>query len=236
MQPSLSVIIPAHNEANNLPACLQALADQARVAAAEIIVVDNASSDGTGQVVEAFARRHPDLQLRLLREPRRCRGAARATGFAAAHGDLLLSTDADTTVPPGWIANLTANLSRPGIVAVSGGCRINDCNPVTNTVFNFTQPLSARLYRLITGHWWLIGSNFGTTRAAYAAAGGFNPDRHEQEDIELAVRVAQIGHIQPLPRAAAVLTSGSRFKGNLIKGAWTYRKTYQVVAETKRQS
>jgi glycosyltransferase involved in cell wall biosynthesis len=225
--PAVSVIVPARNEALHIQACLQSLADQTGAPAFEIIIVDNASTDATAALVQAFIHGHPDFTIRLLHQPTPGRGGARALGFSAAHGQLLLSTDADTTVPPNWVATLAAALSNTKSVAVTGTCQIIDCPPLANWLYKWLQPVIHTIYRLFMGHWWLTGSNFGIKRAAYEASGGFNPDCRDLEDMELAWRVAKIGHIAYLtPKLITVTTNGDRFKTSLLGGALAYVKCY----------
>ncbi len=113
---SLSVVIPARNEAARLGACLQALADQ-REPADEIVVVDNASTDATGRI----ARRGG---ARVVDEPRPGIAAARAAGFDAATGQVLARIDADTLVSPCWAAAIRAAFADdPGLDALAGSTR-----------------------------------------------------------------------------------------------------------------
>jgi len=215
----LTAVIPAHNEEAHLAACLAALARQQTTHELKVIVVDNASTDRTAAVANSFAGK---LDLNVLSEPTPSRGRARAAGFATATTDIILSTDADTVVPPDWAAKLVAALTAvPGAVAVTGTCRITDCAPRTNRAFNWFQPNMMRLYRLIFGHYWLTGSNFAIYRNAYLKAGGFNPAAAQQEDIEFGFRLKRVGRIVFAP-GICVTTTGNRFKHGLLRGLWHY--------------
>ena len=93
--PTLSVVIPALNEAENVPhviACIPR--DELSHAGweTEIIFVDNGSTDGTGDIAAA-------LGAKVCVEPRRGYGNAYAAGFAAASGDVIATGDADCTYP-----------------------------------------------------------------------------------------------------------------------------------------
>jgi glycosyltransferase involved in cell wall biosynthesis len=96
--PKVSVVIPVLNGARVLGRCLDALAAQKGAPAFEVIVVDNGSTDGTGDV----ARRHP-VGARDFVEPARGPYAARNAGIAAARGEIVAFTDADCTPDPGWV-------------------------------------------------------------------------------------------------------------------------------------
>jgi dolichyl-phosphate beta-glucosyltransferase len=99
---ALSVVFPCYNEAERLPATLQAyLAHLPRAASeVEVLVVDDGSTDGTLVVAAAVAAGDP--RLRLIRTgPNRGKGFAVRTGMLAAQGDRVVFTDADGAYAPG---------------------------------------------------------------------------------------------------------------------------------------
>ncbi|WP_084965860.1 glycosyltransferase family 2 protein [Thermoactinospora rubra] len=101
-RPDVSVIIPAHNVAYCLPAVLDALARQ--TIRAEVLVVDDASIDGTVTI----ARAHPAVD-QVLRLPERLGAAtARNVGAAAASATTIVFLDADMVLPPHVLADLAA--------------------------------------------------------------------------------------------------------------------------------
>jgi dolichol-phosphate mannosyltransferase len=93
-------VIPAYNEAENVPGLLADLAPRARALGARVIVVDDGSTDGTGDVVRAHAE---DMHLAVVRHPvNGGLGAAINTGIRAAlgeasDGDAIVTVEADTT-------------------------------------------------------------------------------------------------------------------------------------------
>jgi dolichyl-phosphate beta-glucosyltransferase len=103
-QPFLSIIIPAYNEELRLPPTLQQIANFLRqqTYTAEIIVVENGSTDKTAAVVEEFcsAAIQPDdpFHVRLLQTPQG-KGAAVKHGMLKARGNFLVMSDADLAVP-----------------------------------------------------------------------------------------------------------------------------------------
>jgi GT2 family glycosyltransferase len=103
MQHLLSVVIVTWNGLRHLPACLEALKPQLPPGA-EVVLVDNASEDGTG----AWARAtHPDLRLARLATNHGFAGGVNA-GLRAARGDLLLLINDDAFAEPGFVAGLLA--------------------------------------------------------------------------------------------------------------------------------
>lgn len=111
-----SLVLPAYNEAQRLPHFLADLADFHRAAPAtlaEIIVVDDGSTDGTGTVAARF---QDQLPLRVLRLPANCgKGAAVATGVHAATGDVVIFMDADGATPARELLKMLAALRRAPI-------------------------------------------------------------------------------------------------------------------------
>jgi len=218
----ISVVIPAYNEEKSIAKALKALASQITKEKFEVVVVDNNSTDRTSKEVLKFKDK---LNLRLVLEKKKGRGAARARGFKEAKGDIVMSTDADAEVPPDWIENLVSNLRESDAIAVTGSCRINDCGFVTNKVFNFVQPKFMRIYKFGLGHFWLSGYNFAIYKDAYKKSGGFDPALNAQEDIDISFKAAKVGKIKFVP-SATVLFSGRRFKGGFLKGTMPYVTTY----------
>ncbi len=102
--PTVSVIIPAYNEARDLPRCLATLRDQTH-RPAEIIVVDDGSTDATADIARSFAG------VTLLHGDHHGSGAARNTGAAAATGDVLAFLDADMRFARDFLAYLVAPIA-----------------------------------------------------------------------------------------------------------------------------
>ena len=214
----ISVIIPAYNEEKKIGKCLGSLVNQITTKKFEVIVVDNNSSDKTAEIAGQFENK---LNIKILKQKIRGRGAARQKGFLQATGRILLSSDADTLVPPDWIETLSKTLQESNAVAITGTCQINDCGFLTNLIFNFFQPICMGIYRLLFGHYWLSGFSFGIYKEAYQKSGGFNKNLNTQEDIDLSFRVSKIGHIifiSSLP----VVFSGRRFRNGLFRGVMPY--------------
>lgn len=98
--PTVTVVVPARNEANNLRDVLGTLPEFH-----EIVVVDGHSEDDTAVVVQSV---RPDA--RLLQQTRRGKGNALACGMAAATGDVIVLFDADGSADPGEIDRFVAAL------------------------------------------------------------------------------------------------------------------------------
>jgi len=117
----VSVIVCTYNRAVSLGDTLQALEAQVTPPdlAWELLVVDNNSSDGTRDVVAAFARA-TRLRVRYLFEPRQGLSHARNAGVAQAHGAIVAFTDDDVQPEPDWVAGVRAVLIDTGADIVGG--------------------------------------------------------------------------------------------------------------------
>lgn len=116
----MSVVVPAYNEASFLDASLTSLRQQDFSQPYELIVVDNNSTDDTA----AIARGHG---ARVLHEPRLGVCAARERGTREAMGEIVVSTDADTVHPRGWLTRLDEHFrTNADAIAVAGPCRYAD--------------------------------------------------------------------------------------------------------------
>jgi glycosyltransferase involved in cell wall biosynthesis len=95
----LSLIIPAHDEERRLPATFDRIREylDRQPYRAEVLVVENASSDRTWEIANDAAAR--DSRFRVLREPIRGKGAAVKRGMLAARGEYRFLCDADLSMP-----------------------------------------------------------------------------------------------------------------------------------------
>lgn len=99
MTPDISVVLPARDEAGNIGTLLGGIAAVLHERPHEIIVIDDASSDGTRQELAGLQAALP--QLRVICHGRSCgQSAAIRSGVLAAHGTLIVTLDADGQNPP----------------------------------------------------------------------------------------------------------------------------------------
>jgi Glycosyl transferase family 2 len=110
--PRLSIVMPVHNEAAHLPSTVDALllAVERSGLTAELVVVDDGSTDGSGDVASAaVANRMP---ARVLRQPNRGRLAARRRGVGEAQAELVLLLDGRVRVEPDALSFVADRLAR----------------------------------------------------------------------------------------------------------------------------
>jgi glycosyltransferase involved in cell wall biosynthesis len=117
----ISIIICTRNRAESLRQTLRSLAACAVPAdlTAELLVIDNGSTDGTREIVSGA--KVPRLSLRYVAEPRPGQCHARNSGLAHSAGDVILFTDDDVRPPVDWIEGMCRPILNGEADAVAGG-------------------------------------------------------------------------------------------------------------------
>lgn len=125
-RPFVTVVVPTRNRERLLADALNSLLDQDYPPTLyEIVVVDDASTDGTSRMAEAFSQRTQPPDLRFLRQPRKNQNAARNKGVADGNGQLIAFLDDDELAPPEWLSGLVDAARRhPEADCVGGPYRL----------------------------------------------------------------------------------------------------------------
>ena len=185
----ISVVIGTRNRAALLRITLEHLGRQHFAPGDEVIVVDNASTDDTRNVVLEAAAGYP-VPLQYLVETRLGKSAAVNRGVSEAHGDVLALTDDDVLVARDWITTIR-RVFATGSVDLAGG-RVDPwwetdppwwlrwqraesspmLSPLALLHYGDAQPLGDRT---------AVGANLVMLRSVYERLGGFNPDLGRQQ-------------------------------------------------------
>jgi len=195
---SVSFVIPAHNEERLLGRTLAAIHQSARGLGepVEVIVADDASTDGTAEVAHAHGARVVAVHHRQI-------AATRNAGARAARGELLLFVDADTLVTDAAVGAAIAAM-RGG--AVGGGCafRFDGRLPLYGRVLGATAVPLYRALGLASGCFLFC------TRAAFAAVGGFDETLFGAEEAAISRALRRQGRFVILREC--VTTSGRKLR------------------------
>jgi glycosyltransferase involved in cell wall biosynthesis len=171
---AIGLVVPAHDEEELLPGCLTALrraAEQAGRWPVHTLVVADACGDRTAARARAAGAEVIEIQARRV-------GSARATGFAAAlrltrgidpARVWLATTDADTWVPPHWLAR-QIYYAEAGWDAVLGTITVSDWSGQPGHV---PGAFATRYAHEPGSHPHVHGANLGVRASAYLATGGF---------------------------------------------------------------
>lgn len=118
-EPAVSVVIPAHNEAENLASLIPEVAASLGAVSHEIVIVDDASTDDTPALIDRLAA--GGIAVRRLRHPRSLgQSAAVMTGVVAARGPLVVTLDGDGQNDPRFIPEMLKALDNPAVGIVAG--------------------------------------------------------------------------------------------------------------------
>jgi glycosyltransferase involved in cell wall biosynthesis len=208
----------AFNEAENIERCLRSVLAQNGANVCEVLVVDDASTDGTAEVVRRIRSSEP--RVKLVRLPvNGGRGNARYVGTSRACGDLIAMVDADIVLPPHWLSACLRSID--GLSAV-GGKAVPD-GDITYLSRTFRLHPRGRPSTMT-----ITGSNALYRREVFDVV-GFDPGLTEGEDIALnhAMRQAGLG---------AALIPGLTVSHHERKGFWqSFRWLYQSGKGAARQ-
>jgi glycosyltransferase involved in cell wall biosynthesis len=220
-QPRFSIVIPAYNEAAYLDAALRALQQQDFSGSYEIIVVDNNSTDETCEI----AARHG---VTVVREPARGVCQARQRGTIEARGEIVVSTDADTTQPRDWLSRIDRQFRRSDqIVAVAGPCRYEDASW---WAYLYPKMLFGAVHRIsaLTGHVsYVSATNTAFRRSAFP---GYNLTMSQGGDeLDLLRRLRPRGRVVWDPDNV-VTTSARRLQKGLFYNLFVTFLTFYLLA------
>lgn len=189
--PDASVVIVTRDRREELATALDSVA--AQEGSFEVIVVDDASRDGTPALLAA----RPGV-VAIRRDIPGGPGVARNDGAKRARGRALVFLDSDCRALPGWLPAMLAPLARRGVGAV-GGAEVQDpLEPFLGRVFHFvlTSPLTTGRIRGGSGgraaRYRPRSYSLAVRRADFERVGGFSAMRHG-EDIDFVTRVAALG-------------------------------------------
>ena len=185
----ISVVIPAFNARATIADQLGALAEAANhdvAADFEVVVADNGSRDDTRALVEAWCDRLP---LRVVdASARQGPAAARNIGASAARGDLLVFTDADDVIMPGWLAAWSIAAER---IQFGSGPIVSFAPdaPIPRSAANASHRPPVHMDFLP----YAFGSNFAVRAQLFERHGGFPEDWRTGEDVVLSWRLQLAG-------------------------------------------
>jgi cellulose synthase/poly-beta-1,6-N-acetylglucosamine synthase-like glycosyltransferase len=176
----LTIIIPARNEEAHIGHCLQSIVEQPYpMHLRQIIVADDFSTDGTAAIVQSFAAQNVTL-LRLSDHIsdrlNSYKKKAIELAVAQATGTLIITTDADCTVPPDWLHTIAAFYQQHRPAFIAAPVAIN----CSNRPIEIFQALDFMTLQGITGasvykkiHTMCNGANLAYERSAFYEVGGF---------------------------------------------------------------
>ena len=192
----LSIIVPAYNEEYLLRPTLAALNDGSAALGnpAELIVVDDASTDRTAEIAREMGARVVTVRLRHI-------AAARNAGGRAASGELLIFVDADTVVSPGLLRD-AVNAYEGGAVGGGAGVRYHVGDP------RWAAILTAIIIWIMRRAKWAAGCFVFVRKDVFDRVGGFDERYFASEEIHFSRAIKRYGRFVML--RGAVTTSARK--------------------------
>jgi len=238
--PFVSIVIPTYNGRALLAVCLPSLRAQSYPADRfEVIVVDDASSDGT---VEYLAAEFPWVRVAALTQNSGFIAACNA-GVAAAQGEVLVLLNNDTEAEPGWLAALvTALMEHPEAGSAASKMLLFDRRDTLHTAGDTMGrngiPRNRGVWEKDAGQYdqdrWVFGPCGGAAayrREAWQQAGGLDPALWMYlEDVDLAWRLQRLGWRSIYAPEARIYHQLSATGGGVLASYFTGRNTLWVIA------
>jgi cellulose synthase/poly-beta-1,6-N-acetylglucosamine synthase-like glycosyltransferase/peptidoglycan/xylan/chitin deacetylase (PgdA/CDA1 family) len=212
-QPPVAVIVPAYNEAVGIERAVRSLVG-ADYPDLEVIVVDDGSTDGTGDLVEALAL--PDV--RLIRQANSGKAAALSAGVLATEAEVVVMVDGDTVFERDTIANLVQPLADPAVGAVSGNTKVGNRSGLLGRwqhieyVMGFN--LDRRMYEVLQCTPTVPGAIGAFRRSVLVELGGVSSDTLA-EDTDLTLSIGRRGHLVLYTEYARAWTEAPSTLGGL---------------------
>lgn len=183
--PRVSVVVGAYNGAETVAACLESLLNQNYPRKAyDVIVVENGSTDGTGEVIKRFP-------VRLYHRQERGIPGARNLGIAESQADIIATTDCDCVAHPDWLAELVKPYRSPEVGGVGGAIlayrakkrniveTFSDRYPPFRNLISGDNEFLPRIY----------GGNASFRRGLLNQVGGYNERLLMAEDVDVSWRI-----------------------------------------------
>jgi glycosyltransferase involved in cell wall biosynthesis len=209
----ISFVIPAYNEELSIARCLESVERELSSGEydAEVIVVNNASTDRTHEIASSFD------WVKVVDEREKGLVRARHAGFSASTGELIANIDADTILPAGWLSRVMNEFEKSEkLVALSGPFIYYDLPFYSRllTKFFYAFGYLTHLFNhfILRVGAMLQGGNFIVRRAALEKIGGYDTSiAFYGEDTDVARRLSSVGRVKwtfGLP----IYASGRRLK------------------------
>jgi cellulose synthase/poly-beta-1,6-N-acetylglucosamine synthase-like glycosyltransferase len=231
--PFVSIVVPVKNEERVVARLLDALAKlDYPLGKKEVIVVNDASADRTGEICRGYSLRHPEVRV-VERAFSTTKAGALNFGVKHARGEIIATFDGDSVPEPDAVLKAVAYFADPCVAAVQG--RICSINAGQNMLTRFLSCEAAVQYEVYLGgkdaldlYVGLAGTCQFIRKEALDAVGGWN-ENSLGEDTDLSVRFIERGNI--IRYASEVRTfeeSPFGFRSLFVQRARWYRGNIEV--------
>jgi peptidoglycan-N-acetylglucosamine deacetylase len=235
-QPLVSVLIPAYNEEEVIVYTVNSVLES-DYPNLEVIVVNDGSTDGTGEMLDATFGRNP--AVRVIHQPNHGKPAALSHALAEASSGILITIDADTAVESDAVSKLVRHFVNPRVGAVAGNVKVgNRVSWLTRwqaLEYVTSQNLEKRAFDLLNCIPVVPGALSAWRAEAINDCGGFSADTvAEDTDLTITIRRAgwkiyyeeeAIGWTDAPETASALIRQRFRWTFGTLQAFWKHRDT-----------
>lgn len=192
-----SIIIPAYNEEKYIGRCLKSVLALRKPSDYEVIVVNNASTDKTPEIVKSIFP-----EVRLINEPKKGLTRAYNRGAREAKGEILVFVDADMILPSDHLERISKEFKKdPKLVALSGPYIYRDNGKFCELAIRFTYLFIAMPAEFIFNRFLNLGAaiasgNSAVKKQAFERIGGFNKKIFYGLEADFGKRISKFGKVR----------------------------------------
>ncbi|MFM7157647.1 MAG: glycosyltransferase [Bacteroidota bacterium] len=202
---TVSVVVPARDEEQLLPSCLDSLI-QYEGNDVEFIIVNDRSSDSTKQIIQSYSQLDSRITSVHLEQERtgnlRGKPGALHAGIEVSKGDIIMMTDADCTFPAGWIQNVKTMYDKESVAMIAGFTTIS-----AHTIFDHLQDMEWLMNHTLASAGLSLGmplgcfgNNLSIRKSVYKEIGGYPAISFSvTEDLQLLQKVTSKGYTVHYP-------------------------------------
>ncbi len=222
-EPFVSVVVPTYNRREMLKECLDSLFNQTYPKDMyEIIVVNDGSTDGTGKVLEEYAKKAP-CKLNWLNQKNQGISAAMNTGIKNTGRDIICFTGDDCSADKNWIKNLADSFSDETVGGVGGKVIAYNLDTIIEKYTEERGVLNQEKFRSIN---FIITGNAAYRKEVLTAIGGFDVNLRSCDDIDISIMTQLKGYtLKYNPKAIIYHRHIPTLKG-LIRRQYDYGRGY----------
>lgn len=225
--PSITVIVPAHDEEQVILRCLDSIfANKYR--SLEVIVVDDGSTDATYSLVRKYKRRHDYDNLRLVHQANKGKASAINNGIKKAQSKLVMVLDSDSYLDQRALRQVANYFDDPAVVMTAANIKIIDDGSILGLVQKFEYLIAYRMKRAQSAFniEYIIGGIGSTFRRDIAIEVGYYDTDTVTEDIDFTMKILRRGNVtQRVVYAPTVLayTESVMTFGQLIRQRFRWK-------------
>jgi glycosyltransferase involved in cell wall biosynthesis len=191
----ISVVTPVYQGRRFIESCIETVVAQACVDV-EHIIIDGGSTDGTVEIIERYAERHP--QIRWLSEKDKGQSDALNKGISMAHGEILAVLNVDDFYEPNVLSRISemfGSLPEPALLV--GNCNIWDDE---GDLLQVNKPAKLKLSDLLLGYranpWPVNPSAYFYHTSLHKQIGPYNVQDHYTMDVDFLLRAVQVANVR----------------------------------------